>query len=830
MVEKQLGLPIKVLRSDNGGEYCNAKFEQYLKDEGIIHQTSVVYCAQQNAVSERLNRTLVEKARCMLQEAGLSKRYWGEAIMTAIYIKNRCPTSALAGLTPEEKWTGSKPDLSHLHVFGCIAYSLVPEQRRRKFDAKSKMYIFVGYSETSKGFRLMNPSNPRQVLVSRNVAFIENKYFKNVRDVNHFNLNDSHNLVFYESICDNDISDINSRLNNINNVGSSECAKLDSSLSVEPNLSGGCVLDSSLSIEQNLSSNCELNSSSGNELNSNSSSHTLEPNSSPLGQGSPNLIKETTNNDLSVISDSGEDYCTGSENEAGSAWSPQSAGSHHVCVTSPAGSLEKEDASLGTSAVDARPVRSSRGKLPQRYDDFDVDFSLAAQNFLLEEPLTFEEAMSSQNAQQWQTAMQSEYDSLISNKVWQLVDRPPRENVVKCKWVYKIKYNAAGELDKFKARLVARGFTQVPVVRHSTMRILFSLANEMNLDISHVDVTTAFLNGELTETIYMEQPPAYTDADWANDPVDRRSYTGFVIKLGNNVINWESRKQRCVALSSTEAEYLAIGDVCSRNVTVVLQATEATFGVLQTAPIFAAFNLVALPVIPRVFRATLDTSENEPIDTIQLPQQSSLPYPTFPAEYLRHPHPVRAKRFFDFRCLHFRDNKDMYKQNLSHSEAKLFKIQPVLDHLNSVFHGKDVGDQSIISNKAAALGIKTYEICESQTGYLCGLWFTHVMSISWYGEINNRVAMISTYHGNATAEIKGIPNQLCARLQLHDGGVDKKDQMLAAFPIERKRTKVWYKKLFRRLLNVSVLNAYVISARGAVRAMVSEANSQNQGG
>lgn len=55
---------------------------------------------------------------------------------------------------------------------------------------------------------------------------------------------------------------------------------------------------------------------------------------------------------------------------------------------------------------------------------------------------------------------------------------------------------------------------------------------------------------------------AFADADWANDPNDRRSYTGFVVKLGNDVINWESRKQRCVALSSTEAEYLAITDVC----------------------------------------------------------------------------------------------------------------------------------------------------------------------------------------------------------------------------------------------------------------------------
>ncbi|KAI8427971.1 hypothetical protein MSG28_002285 [Choristoneura fumiferana] len=466
-------------------------------------------------------------------------------------------------------------------------------------------------------------------------------------------------------------------------------------------------------------------------------------------------------------------------------------------------------------------------------------------------------------------------------------------------------------------------------------------------------------------------------------------------------------------------------------------------------------DAVALPVIPRVFRATLDTSENEPIDTIQPPQQSSLPYPTFPAkspsssttlfepndffDFRWSPFPIPpiqsdlrrelfsninvgptltkadpyeifvhiwdrqfmehivsetnkyaqqlatqfilnnnirpSSRICDWkdtsvdelyvflaitiamgvvakgqvvdywnsdesifitpgfrvymslrrfqllhRCLHFRDNKDMYKQNLSHSEAKLFKIQPVLDHLNSVFQSSYNLQQNIaldesllqwkgwleinqfISNKAAAVGIKTYEICESQTGYLWrfvvharkrsvtavpdsdplqafipNLVLTLVQGLEnkghtlWMdnfynspalarklkslgfdcvgtlrtnrrfvptmladvtrakmhpGEIigltsgdvdllvwrnNNRVAMISTYHGNATAEIKGITKPAV----VHDynymmGGVDKKDQMLAAFPIERKRTKVWYKKLFRRLLNVSVLNAYVI--------------------
>ncbi|XP_045452164.1 uncharacterized protein LOC123661222 [Melitaea cinxia] len=146
-VVKQLGLSIKVLRSDNGGEYINKNFSDYLKREGIVHQSTVPYCPQQNGVSERLNRVLLDKVRCMLSESGLCQRYWGEAVMTAIYLKNRSPTTALAGRMPEEVWTGSKVDLSHLRVFGCIAYCLIPSQKRRKLDAKGKLVIFVGYSE-----------------------------------------------------------------------------------------------------------------------------------------------------------------------------------------------------------------------------------------------------------------------------------------------------------------------------------------------------------------------------------------------------------------------------------------------------------------------------------------------------------------------------------------------------------------------------------------------------------------------------------------------------------------------------------------------------------
>ncbi|CAG4913470.1 unnamed protein product [Colias eurytheme] len=108
-VENQLNRRIKILRSDNGLEYVNDNFSNFLKGAGIVHQTSTPYTPEQNGTAERMNRTLIEKARCMMLNANLPKVYWAEAIHTAAYLVNRSPTRSLSYKTPEEMWTGMKP-------------------------------------------------------------------------------------------------------------------------------------------------------------------------------------------------------------------------------------------------------------------------------------------------------------------------------------------------------------------------------------------------------------------------------------------------------------------------------------------------------------------------------------------------------------------------------------------------------------------------------------------------------------------------------------------------------------------------------------------------
>ncbi|KAI8424616.1 hypothetical protein MSG28_003049 [Choristoneura fumiferana] len=136
-VENQLGKKIKILRSDNGREFCNNQFDDYLKESGIIHQRSNNYSPEQNGLCERLNRSVVEKARCLLYDGGLSLEFWAEAANTAVYLRNRTVAAGLNGKTPYEVWTNTKPDLSHLRIFG----STVMEKTDSNGNQKEELEI-----------------------------------------------------------------------------------------------------------------------------------------------------------------------------------------------------------------------------------------------------------------------------------------------------------------------------------------------------------------------------------------------------------------------------------------------------------------------------------------------------------------------------------------------------------------------------------------------------------------------------------------------------------------------------------------------------------------
>lgn len=172
LVENQSQKKIRKLRSDNGGEYVSKEWSEFCNTHGIARELTAPYTPQQNGVSERKNRTLVESARCMLHLSKLPNKFWAEAISTACYLQNRSAHSALGNKTPEEMWAGIKPSLKHIRTFGCDAYVHIPKEIRQKLDSKSKVCKLLGYSETTKGYRLFDPKS-NKIITSRDVIFNE---------------------------------------------------------------------------------------------------------------------------------------------------------------------------------------------------------------------------------------------------------------------------------------------------------------------------------------------------------------------------------------------------------------------------------------------------------------------------------------------------------------------------------------------------------------------------------------------------------------------------------------------------------------------------------
>lgn len=130
-VENQTERKIKTFRTDNGTEYCSNDFDRFCAANGIQHQLTNAYTPEQNGLAERYNRTIVEKAKCLLFDAQLHKRFWAESCNMAAYILNRSTNASNGKMTPNELWSNEKPNLANLRIFGSEVMVHIPKQKRK---------------------------------------------------------------------------------------------------------------------------------------------------------------------------------------------------------------------------------------------------------------------------------------------------------------------------------------------------------------------------------------------------------------------------------------------------------------------------------------------------------------------------------------------------------------------------------------------------------------------------------------------------------------------------------------------------------------------------
>ena len=136
-VEGESGQKLGALRTDQGGKFTSHEFAKYCAGEGIHRQQMEPYSRQKNGVVEQRNGTVIAVAKSMLKAKGLSGCLWGEAVATAIYLVNRCPTKNVEGMTSFKAWHGKKSTVHHLKVFGCIAYEWNTSPHLKKLEDRS---------------------------------------------------------------------------------------------------------------------------------------------------------------------------------------------------------------------------------------------------------------------------------------------------------------------------------------------------------------------------------------------------------------------------------------------------------------------------------------------------------------------------------------------------------------------------------------------------------------------------------------------------------------------------------------------------------------------
>ena len=388
MVERSTGRKLKVIRSDNGGEYTSNEFKAYLTSEGIKHELTIPRTPEQNGVAERANRTLIESVRSMLIGTNLPQSFWAEALSTAVYLKNRSPTKIIKHKTPHEALFSSKPKVNHLRVFGCVCYAHIAKEERSKLDSKATKCVLLGYGSVIKGYRVYDIEDKR-VFYSRDVVFNEERFgFEKESKTS--------DIPIMFELYDDTIDELD--------VDDEDVTQDDDPPGPNPE----------------------------------------EPPPSPV-----------------------------------------------------------------------QPVLRRSDRIRRKPDYYGVYLNTTQAN----EPSTVNEALSSSEADKWKEAMDIEMESLKANDVYDLVELPKDKKVIGSKWIFKRKINADGSVERYKARLVAQGFSQThgrdydetfcPVIRFESIRSVIAVAVQNDLILHQMDVTSAFLNGTLEEEVFMQQPEGY---------------------------------------------------------------------------------------------------------------------------------------------------------------------------------------------------------------------------------------------------------------------------------------------------------------------------------
>jgi hypothetical protein len=541
LVERKFDRKIISLQTDWGGEY--EKLNSFFQQIGVAHRVSCPHAHQQNGAAERKHRHIVEVGLALLANASMPLKFWDEAFLTATYLINILPSKIINYSTLVELLLREKPDYRSLRIFGCSCWPNLRPYNTRKLAFRSTQCVFLGYSSLHKGFKCLEPSSGR-VYISRDVVFDENIFpFSELHPNVGARLREEI-LLLPDHLLNSGDALANSNVTNEHTGTSSQSVlqepeknpvnkvqdTCDTGVFVSPFLGTGHEEDLGAGIgasEQTAGSRSGADSAAAAPQRQNAprgaaAAPLTQPSRAPGSSAAPPIHLPTPVG--SPVAGTGS-FAAAPVQAPAAAGSPAPGPDSEEDLPPPTageGAAGGGSSAAGGSPADMpsspeiqRPkTRLQSGiRKPKQYTDGTIRYGNLCSTG---EPQSVQEALQDRN---WKRAMEEEYAALLKNGTWYLVPYRPCINLIDCKWVFKIKRKADGSIDRYKGRLVEKGYKQQygidyedtfsPVVKIATIRLVLSLAVARGWCLRQLDVQNAFLHGILEEEVYMKQPPGF---------------------------------------------------------------------------------------------------------------------------------------------------------------------------------------------------------------------------------------------------------------------------------------------------------------------------------
>lgn len=522
--EKRTQLKLLAVRSDNASE-IRELLDEWSQD-GVIEEPTTTYTgSHQNGVAERSIQQAETDSRSMLKDADLPLEFWDWAVEADTYIRNRTSGGPLVDgtrMSPEEAYTGNKPSIDHIRVFGSVCYSYVSPKSMPSGTTSKKLRdsgsecVFVGYNnETTKQLNVYRPDLGYAIMSS-------------VVDVDENKQGGSLNL----------------RIRGEHTQGNSADKFMSggtSSALPERRSLGRPRQEESVPLVENLPAvrnNFQIEIPAFKPPKPLLSQTTRQP--VPTPKSTPPTRPSTPTPSLTTPSHVRKDSAVDSPGEQDVNMEDPVPGPSNE-------DIEMEEASTKSGSLphagdkhdhdddedNERNIKKLKAFLAQREEEI---YALVAQRiYELEEdeeeaafialggivditiPMTYNEAVNDPaHGQEWKNAIYAEIDALTANNTWKEEKAPKGANLVSTKWVFTTKTHPDGTLERFKARLVARGFSQIhgedydqtfaPTVRTDTLRIFLAMVAANDLECRQYDVKNAFTESSLQERIFLSAP------------------------------------------------------------------------------------------------------------------------------------------------------------------------------------------------------------------------------------------------------------------------------------------------------------------------------------